>query len=246
MKKNLLILIVMLSWTCASLAQADTRNAAVSAIRQLTQHYRKIPLLGFDVEYRYAAEAKPAVYLDSMKGSVKLSGNRYWYQLDSTEVLYGDKYVVAIYPEDKIMYLSKPSSQAAAMNPMALLDSLLFKAPGLQYSLTSSPNQQIVTVRFEKSSSYKKIDYYINTRTGFLSKMVSTVNAEQLYTPEAQSKLSGEKTFAIVETCFTNYREQALDETVFDTGRYFKKEGQEYITVAPYNIYKIFLGNPGL
>jgi len=255
MKKNLTILIALMLWAGGVSAQQDT---AARAIRLLGERYLHAPQLSFDVEYRYASEAEPGIWLDSLHGSFKMDGARYWYLLDSTEMLCGDKYVVVLYREDKVMYLSTAAAAPAVANPLAVLDSFLVKKQGLHYSLTSSAQQTIITIYFDPSTNpaqaasassgqaYKKIEYYIDNNTRLLIKMISVVKSEQLYDPAVRKQVSGENSYAIIETLFRNYREKSFDGQLFNTAHYFKKEATGFVTVAPYTNYKIFLGKPGL
>jgi hypothetical protein len=76
--------------------------------------------------------------------------------------------------------------------------------------------------------------------------MVNIVESRELYDPSVRSLVAGNSSYAIVETDLTNYREGAFEDSELDPGRYFKKVGKEYVSVAPYESYKIFLGTPDL
>ena len=246
MRRHIIILSSIFLWAGRLAAQTGNRAAAVQAISQLAERYVHTPMLSFDVVYRYASEASPGRYLDSLRGSFKMDGMRYWYLLDSTEMLCADKWVVILYREDKIMYLSLAGARAMPANPMAMLDSFLAKKDGLEYGVTDAGGQTKVTVSFGKESSCRQLEYDIDDKTGLLTRMVSVVKSEQLYEPSVRSLVSPGASYAVVETLFTNYHEKSFVEGVFDAGRYFKKEGDAYVCVAPYNQYKIFLGKPGL
>ena len=233
-------------WTSALAAQPDSRSAAIRAIARLGAHYKEIPLLSFDILYRYSDEKKPGIYMDSLRGSFKMDGQRYWYLLDSTEMVYTEKSVVILYRQDKLMYLSAPSAQSAAANPLVVLDSFLSKKEGIQYELSNAGGETTVTLRFGSGYTYKRVEYHIEDKTGLLRRMVSVVKSEQLYDPSVRTAIAPGESYAVVETLFSNYREKGFDAGVFDTGRYFKKEGGNYTSIAPYDDYKIFLGKTGL
>jgi hypothetical protein len=202
--------------------------------------------LSFDVQYRYSAEDAPTAWRDSLGGSFKMDGSRYWYLLDSTEMLSGDKYVVILYREDKIMYLNTAATAATSVSPVAMLDSFLLKKTGLRYHLAIDGQQTLVSIFFDKEQVYKKMEYYINNNTGLLTKTISVVRADQLYDPSVRGKVTPRDSYAIIETLFRNYHEKSFDSELFNMERYFRKEGNSYVTVPPYTNYKIFLGKPGL
>ncbi len=255
MKKSLFIAGLLL-WAAVAAAQKDMQDTAIGAVRQLANRYLHAPQLSFEVEYRYASETTPNVWLDSLGGHFKMDGARYWYLLDSTEMLCGDKYAVVLYREDKVMYLSSAVSPSA--NPLGVLDSFLVKKQGLHYNLAVSGQQTIVTISFDPSAGsgqvpsagsgqiYKKLEFYIDNNTGLLNRMVSVVKSEQLYEPSVRRQVAGQDSYAIIETLFRHYQEKAFDGQLFNIDRYFRKEGNSYVTVPPYTNYKIFLGKPGL
>jgi len=245
MKKQVImlgVLLVFISGHCIS--QTDDRQKAIKAIQQLSRAYLQ-SLLSFDISYWYADEASPSKYLDSLKGHCTIDGAQYWYSLDSTEMLCSNGYVVILYKQDKIMYLTKPSQNLQTANPLSTIDSVLQKMDNLGLNIVTRNNQTIVTINFLKTAAYKKLEYYIDNKTGLLSKLISVVRSEQLYDPAVQKQIDKSGAYAIVETMFSNYRHDTT-ERLFNSDRYFKKEGNEYVTVAPWQSYTIFLGNPGL
>jgi hypothetical protein len=76
--------------------------------------------------------------------------------------------------------------------------------------------------------------------------MINVVRSDQLYDAAVQHMVDAEQSYAIVEAVYSNYRPENVDDGLFNISRYFKKEGDDYITVAPFDMYKIFLGTPNL
>lgn len=249
MKKILWLLILTAFARCTATAQETTsQQKAWQAMHKLTQTYQQARLLSFDISYSYAAEDKPAQPLDSLRGQCKVNGTRYWSRLDETESVYDDTLLLMLFKEDNLMYLAKPTAtQKASVNPIALLDSFFLKNTNTQYVFTENATEQAITITMPPGSLTKKATYYINKRTGYLSRMSSLVRADQLYDPSVQNLVSdAASVYVVVETVYTNYRQGAFDVQVFDMSRYFKKEGDAYIAVTPYNDYKVFLGSNGL
>jgi len=245
MKKHILITGFLL-WAVALAAQPDNRQAALGILHQLTRHYAQTPLLSFDVLYRYSSEQAPGVYMDSLRGSCKMDGERYWYLLDSTETVCTGKLIVVLYREDKLMYLSAPSPQTAGSNPIALPDSFLTKKEGIQYDIIHVGDETTVIIQFGKGYTYKRVEYHIDDKTGLLNRMVSVVKSEQLYDPTVRNVITPADSYALVEAVFSHYRQKEFDTGVFETSRYCTKESGSYTTTAAYNQYKIFLGKTGL
>ena len=72
------------------------------------------------------------------------------------------------------------------------------------------------------------------------------VKANQLYDPSVKDLVNPENTYAIIEIFYTNYKKEPFNNVVFDTDRYVKRNGKDYLPADPYNSFKIFMGSSGL
>jgi hypothetical protein len=243
--KKLLILFFLFGISRHAVYAQDEKKQALGLLQQLAATFKNTAQLSFDVQYKYAAEEAPAVYLDSLNGHFKLSGNRYWYDLDNTEAICTSDYLIMLFREDNVMYLARPTA-TGINNPVALIDSFLLNNANITCHLTGNKQWNIISLTFPASYPCRKMEYYIDKETGWLVKTVNVVRSEELYEPAARSLIEGAITYAIVEAWYTNYRKDGFDNHVFDNDRYFKKQGMEYVTVAPFDTYKIFLGTPNL
>ena len=244
--KRILVWILALFPALELFAQVQANPGAVEALRALTIAYRDADYLSFDMTYYYAEEKSPKVYLDSMRGSFKMKGNRYWYSMANTESLRRDDFIVTVFNEDRIIYLSKPSPDMAGVNPVAMLDSFLSGSQFYSFDLQEDKKEKKLTIHFKDDLPYKKIEYVIDRKTGFISRMTSLVRSDQLADPSISLEPGTTKTYSIVEAVFEHYRLKSFDESAFDTTRYFRKEGKDYVALPPYDAYKIFLGSPNL
>jgi hypothetical protein len=231
-------------------AQEEATIKATAAMHRLAEKYQQARLLSFDVLYRYAAEGKPGEYLDSLRGQCKVHGNRYWSALDNTESVYDGQLLVMLFKEDSIIYLAKPVAAATPgsnASPVAMIDTFLLRNNGSQYTYTATPGEELITLSLPGTGPYKQITWQVNRKTGYLDKMTSLVRSDQLYDPTVRAQVTdAASTYVVVETLYSNYRQGAFDESIFDLGKYVKKEGGTWITVAPYEKYKVFLGSTGL
>jgi hypothetical protein len=240
-----LIILCSCSVATMALAQSSDKQQVMAAMRALSNRYKNFKRLSFTIAYKYAAEDKPGLYLDSLKGSITVSGNRYDYSIDSTEFIGGIDLSVILFKQDKIMYLVRPSAAQRNVNPLAMLDSLLTRNDSVDCRLTETGTEQTITMTFKPGKATKRVEYTIDRNSGLLTKMINVVPAKELYNATAKPLVKGNSSYAIVETEFRDYREDS-GEDVPDPGRYCKKQGDRYVTLAPYESYKIFLGTPDL
>ncbi|NII26635.1 hypothetical protein HB364_16215 [Pseudoflavitalea sp. X16] len=234
-------------------AQEEATSKAAAAMRRLAEKYQQARLLSFDVLYRYAAEGKPGEYLDSLRGQCKVHGNRYWSALDNTESVYDGQLLVMLFKEDSIIYLAKPAAasmpgaQGGAANPVAMIDTFLLHNKGSQCFYTATPGEELITLSLPGTGPYKQITWQVNRKTGYLDKMTSLVRSDQLYDPSVRAQVTdAASSYVVVETLYSNFRQGAYEESIFAPGRYAKKEGDTWVTVVPYEKYKVFLGSTGL
>lgn len=232
MKKILLVLSIMAAGI-NTYAQSDGKKEALDIMRNLVNTYSSQSALNFDIAYKYFMEESPAVLLDSLYGQCKLSGDRYWYQLDNTESIKTAGMLVMIFKDDEIIYLSKPSANISAGSPLSAIDSMLIKSPGVSCEVTEESGLQSVVLNFPAHPNYKKLVFRVNKQSGYLVSVTSTVQDEQ-------------KRWAVIEAKFSNYSTGGFDNSFFDTTRYFIKQGNEYVAGVLYENFRVFLGNPGM
>lgn len=244
MKNTIRIIIILLLASGNNYAQQGTASEAKEVLQRLADRYRAATCLSFNVSYYYATEEAPAVYIDSLQGSFKMNGNHYWYEIAGTESLYSDQYAVVLYKEDKMMYLAKPAANMA--NPVSSLDSFLKADKYVTCHVEHEKKFSKLVLDFIGKGPCKRAEYLIDNQTGFIARMRSLVKSELLYDPAVLSQVENNDSWSVVEMRFDNYREKSFDDKALDVAKYFKKEGKEYITVAPYETYKIFIGTPNL
>jgi hypothetical protein len=226
--------------------QPTEKQQAVSLLQAVAQRYMSYNGLHFLVRYRYASEANPSAWLDSLKGDFTIRGGLYRYSLDSTEFIGGRELSVILFKQDQLMYLTKGNNGLQQGNPLALLDSILLKNDNIDCRMQETKDLQTIVLSFRPGQKTKRVEYVVDKHTGYVVKMTSVVSARELYDPSVQEKVENDNTYAIVETSFTNFKQAGAAEKAWDLSSLFKKEGKEYIPLPPYDTYKIVLGSPDL
>jgi hypothetical protein len=235
-------LVIGILFATSANCQDANKDKVIDELKAISERFRNTKYLSFDIKYKYSSEDKPTTFLDSLDGSFKINGNNYWYAMAETEGVANTDYTILLFKEDKIMYLSKPSSVSIAQSPVAIVDSFLTDRPGIKYTLDIQKKQKTIVLEFAENQKYKRIEYDIDAITGLISKMTCVVQASEMYDPSVKTQIEDNSVYVIVEANFKNYRENSFGESLFDTAKYFKKEGEEYIALPPYDSYKVFLG----
>lgn len=236
---------VLLSFAGVCSGQTTSKEKVIEAIKDLSEHYQNAPSLSFDVGYKYSDELTPGLFRDSLKGSFKMSKDAYWYSLDNTESVGNKDFLVMLFKDDKVMYISKPSTISRTVNPVALFDSLLMNRKEISCALAESKDEKKISFIFTAGQKYKRIEYYVSNKTGFVTRMVYIIQTKELLDASDPGS-DGLSPYAIINVSFTNYQTGGFDKTELDLAKYFMKDSNGYRVTAAYDSYKIFLGSTNL
>jgi len=216
----------------------------------MSNTYKSAGMLGYDVTYRYTSEADPFKSFDSLQGRIEMDSARYWCRLDNTESMSNDKYTVVLFREDKLMYLSKASLLNRSNDPLQMLQRLGSVGGKVSYEETTTGHFKTIIIRFEQVAVCKRIEYTVDTKTGYLSKMVYVIPTEQLVDETARQTFDATKEgygqYARVEAVFSNYSKLPSGDSKFDERLFFSKQGNEFVPASSFNDYKIFVASPNL
>jgi hypothetical protein len=246
MRQTVILLLLFYCVLQSARAQITDRLRAREIMRTLIGRYTGQSNLSFSITYRYAAEDRPGLYLDSLKGSFELSGDRYRYVLAGTEYIGTKDLSLILFREDKMIFLARPTATPVMNNPLLLMDSLLWRNDSIGCRVEETADQQKVIFIFPPGKSIKRMEYLVDRKSGMMTRMINTINSRQLYDPSVQSLVKGVSSFVNVEVELNDYRRDAFAGNELEPGRYVKKEGNQYVAVAPYESYKIFLSTPDL
>jgi hypothetical protein len=246
--------VISICCACLALLQLTSRAQTAAGTEQLMAELKKVQSyyyahpLSFRVKYIYAAENAPDKPLDSLSGRMEVSGSNFHYWLDSTETIRNDRYSIVLFKEDRIMYLAKPSANAAAPDPLQLMQAALEKAGLSNCEVTVSGRNKEFRMFFKPGAPYRQMDMTIDTLSGYMQSMRYVVKTAMLMEVQDsdQARLQGYDEYSIVQASFEHYRRIPDDPARFNEQTFFYKEGNEYVTTQAYKDYKIFVGTPNL
>jgi hypothetical protein len=234
---------VFLCVALTGLSQDIENRKLMDEMNKLQSLYLGVNGLSFGVKYLYASESNPRQYLDSLKGEMDIAGNRFRIVLDNTETVMNEKYLIHVFKEDKLLYLSAPANSVGNENPVSLLSSAFAAIKNLTYTIESANGLKTITVNFPSGLQYKKMAFVIDSRTGLLSKVKYVVKTGQLM--DANTYTGGDE-YSIVECLFLNYKAGITNLSLFDEKDYFFIKDNQYKPTEKYKDYSIFLGSPNL
>lgn len=251
MRNSITIKLLMLM--CAGLgflnvyAQENSQlDGAISALNNIRKNYTEANSLSFEMMYRYSSENEPLNILDSLAGHVQVQKNKYHSLIDSTETISNDKYAVILFRDEKIMYLTKPSSVMKGIDSYAMLDSSLRQMPGITASISNDKQTTTIEFLLPGGGAYKKIVFVADSKSMLFRKIIYVMKADMAEPPGTPDEMKAKDEYAVVETDFFNYSTEKIDDAVFDEKKYFIKNKTDYSATEMYKEYKIFIGSPNL
>ena len=247
LRTGLMILCGLVTLQYVSAQEVNDTAKLFAEMKSLQGVYQQ-KAISFDVRYTYASELHPEVLLDSLSGHMEVAGSKYYYQLSNTEMTANDKYVVTLFKEDKIMYLSKPMALNAA-DPLEQMRVSMRTAGVNRCSVTEKGTVKSIRVGFKEGGTYKELQMDFDKSSGYLLTMRYVLKTTMLM--EATGGANAEAPeeygeYAIVQSYYNNYKQISQESNQFDNTKFFYKEGDEFKPTAAYSEYKIFVGSPGL
>jgi hypothetical protein len=235
--KHIINISLLLLLTINCRAQSNDIKNASRLLQQVQKAYTEQNFLSFSVSYRLTATG----VADSLKGNIKMSGNNYLIDLDSSLTIHTGIKTIVLFKEDKLLYVTKGSNGTEAVMPLAITDSSYYKNIA-QTEVKTTTEVREIAITFKESQPYKKMFITIDRATNFITHISYAVPAtmlQQATNNETLQKLSagGE---AIIEIVFAGYSKTAFDPSVFYEDNYYKKDGDVLVPVDAYADYTVY------
>lgn len=230
-------------------AQGSGDTAKLYAeMKQLQGLYQGAPI-SFDIKYTYSSELHPEAVLDSLDGHMDVSGRNYHYSISTTETTANEQYVVTLFKEEGIMYLSKPLG-ASPVDPIEQMRATM-QAMGINNcSIVENGTVKTIQVGFKPGMPYKEFYMNFNKKNGMLMDVKYVLKTallmESLGAESTEDIIAQYGEYAIVRCQFFNYKPLSQVTNMFDSSRFFYKDGDEFKATEAYKNYQVFVGTPNL
>lgn len=228
--------------------QGVIKGFEAGEIINIAEVYRQAPNLSFDVDFTYADSATSDSIIDELTGSCKISNGRYYTIIDSTELVQGPKYNIAVFYYDSVIAISTPH-QYSNLLQLPFLDSMFRKA-----------NIDSMTV-LQLNDTTRRLRMYFNTTSKFSSYMVdydqnSYVMDSVTYRTKGPYYGSGgpggpggdpdqlfvPATVASVFTIkFSNYSKQVIDGSYFMENKYIYTQNGQFFVQPQYSGFQLMV-----
>lgn len=200
--------------------------------------------ISYDIIYTYSEEQNPDTILDSLKGRVEKQNKNFRVQLGASHIIGLDSLIVTLFDDEKILYLSKPSTSGLINNGIFYDSSfVLFKNTLLTQQDRDS--QYVFTFTFQPNELYKSVIISIDKASNYILKIDYLVKESEL--ASAESNKMKTDVYALVSAKLFNYRSNfKVADSVFRSATYLEKENGRFKVSNNYKDFKLFIGSPNL
>lgn len=222
-------------------------NEAIAALKSITENGKNSPT-GFDIKYIYTNESQPSVVLDSLSGSVEISGNNMYCRMNGTESIRNEKYSIVVFKEEQLLLVGA-ARQDSSTDPLLNMQSMIVKSGAVNCNISIKGAVKTIRIQFKPGAPCKEMMMVLDTAKRQLKSVDYLVKSTMLVDPAIQAEQQlpqGYDEYARVRSTYYNYRIPKQTDDRFKEDQYFFKEGKAFKPTAAYSNYKIVLATPNL
>ncbi|WP_120519328.1 hypothetical protein [Chitinophaga barathri] len=226
-------------------AQAIDTVRLFNEIKQVQAMFRDKEL-AVDMRYTYADENRPQAVLDSLKGNMEVTKAGSRYEMANVLCVSNSRYVIVMFRDDKLMYLSK-AFPMAPVDPFQQVRAMISQGSVKSFSTEILPDAKKLLMSFDEQAPCKKIEMETDLEKGYVKSIRYVIRTEMI--KGGLGELSSEEGFgeyAVVTVYFEKYRKPDGDTVRFDEHSFFYREGDEIKTTPAYSDYTIFKASTNL
>jgi hypothetical protein len=246
-----LVVLITNILTIAVFAQTpDSSNftAAKAYIKHVQDSYDKAGHIRFAVKYLYANAGSPGKAIDTLSGMVQMDKKRCRFQLENTQILLTDRYMIRALDEEKLIYLASAKT-ADQVNPVQAMDSIFTHLQGAHVNVSHGDAIDALVIDLPPGNMYSQIRMESDVKTGFFKRITYRLHTKSLVGEEMIDKPGHPAPYQAegsVDMIFSAYAVGAFGDAVFDEKDFFIRTGDHFEPTGRYKDYHIFLANSNL
>ncbi len=214
----------------ASQAQPNDGGFLLLEIQKISEVFKNKPNLSCSLTYTYADSLTPGSPIETINGQMKISNNKSWTLLGTTEIIDGSQYNLALYHDDSTMVINNKKSYETIMR-MPFMDTSFQNNSIASFATTpiASPLKQI-SILFKPGLGYSKYTITFDMQT-WETQSIQYFVKDPLLT-------SGT---AVITLTITNYDAVTpISQDLFNEWKYFHFSNGGFLTNPPYSYFTLY------
>lgn len=218
--KRFIIPIVMCSLMMSfGFAQTVTKGFEMGELIRIGYAYRQAQYLSFNINYRYADSTSPGVILEQLDGQYKMHDGRYWAMLDSTELVQGNNYSLAVSHDEKVIAVHKPQYTDSKIMQLPVTDSILSDFTDSMNVTQLTDSTRLLNIYFKSIVPYTGYKMWYNANSFMIDSM-------QFYQREINDSISHT---SLIKVKMTAYSQAVIAEDYFMESKFIYRDGTFYV-----------------
>lgn len=216
-------------------SQEVPKGAELAEFIKISEAYRQLPDLSFNMAFTYADSAQPNTILEQLQGSYKIHNGKYWGMLDSIEYLQGSVYNLAIYHRDSIITVNDRQEYAGVLQ-IPMMDSLFREAnvTSMQVTRLNDSTRSLVAL-FSPQSQYRRYEIQYDLKTFLIRKV-------KYYLPDPEhSDTPGSSGVICVSINFSNYSAQLISEDYFNESKFIYRQTDQVVPAPSFAGFRVVM-----
>ena len=217
-KRFFILMIAMCAMSGSAFAQSVTPGLEMGELIRIGYTFRQVPNLSFNINYKYADSTAPSTILEQVNGQYKIHDGRYWAMLDSTELVQGNNYSLAVFHEDKVISVHKPQYMDAKIMQLPVTDSILSLYTDSIRVTQLTDTTRLLNIYFKPAIPYSGYQIRYNS----VSYLVDSLQFYQREINDSTTHTS------FIKVKMTNYSEAVISEDYFMESKFIYRDGTFY------------------
>lgn len=179
---------------------------------------------------------------DAKIASLRISGEKYRFSIDSIVCIQDLLYNVTVYNEDSSLYIQPPQDLYEALLQIDLLDTLFHLRQFHDISITNSSNLRTITIEFENESPFIKYAVTYDTATYLLEEIEYFMKKSVIQPGQAYIPAEDYEDYTRLVISMLGQTIEFQDENYFATQQYIKRQNKTFTGVSSFASYLVVDG----
>lgn len=228
-------------------AQGVIKGFESGEIINISEAYRRVPDLSFNVDFTYADSAYADSIVEEIPGSYKIHDGHSWTMIDSTEIVQGGSYNVAVFHYDSVIAVSNIPRYTNVLR-LPFLDSLFLAANVDSMNVTDlNDSSRELRMNFDSLSTYRSFLIYYSRNSYLLDSILYFTRSPNLYVDPMDPGCSPDgcpdttTRAAIIKIVFSNYSYQIVDDSYFQESKFIYTVGDKIYLKPDYVNFQLMV-----
>lgn len=240
MRKLFLTMLMIVGWVAAGWSQVTPPQNPFWELTKLNAVFADTGKISFNVAYYYEQADSSGISRDTVNGSYKLWGQKFYAMIDSNEVVQNETYNVSVDHPGQLMLVGSPKPVFPSVIQLNLIDQEFMDNYIDDITISDSGKTRKLSVVFKPYAPFSSYSLSFDTTTYWVKCIDFKIRGALPENDAFGNTMPLPNYYTQVKVVFTNFQTGAFAASVFDVSRFFKQADGVFVVNPPYSDYEIF------